>query len=42
MIARRRLVKASLLAALLLGFAGSMLVMAWQAPLVRDQIVLDE
>ena len=42
MIAHRHATRALLLVALLVGLTFSVAVMAWQAPLVCDQIIADE
>ena len=42
LMARRLTIKAAMLIGILAVLAGSILVVAWQAPLVQDQIVADE
>ena len=42
LIAQRLMIRLVILIGMLTVFAGSVLVVAWQAPLVRDQIVADE
>ena len=41
-MARRLTIRAALLLGMLAVMAGSILVVAWQAPLMQDQIVADE
>ena len=41
-MARRLTIRAALLLAMLAVMAGGILVVAWQAPLMQDQIVADE
>ena len=41
-MARRLTIKAALLIGMLAVLAGSVLVVAWQAPLMQDRMVADE